>query len=71
MSNYTTRTAALKATTIDSRKIDTKKLFINGTEFDPSQVKDNPNEAKFQLMIAPLPDAEEKGFWGLESVKLN
>ena len=41
MSNYTTQTAALKATTIDTRlldakQIDTKKLFINGELFDPS-----------------------------------
>ena len=41
MSNYTTQTAALKATTVDTRlldakKIDTERLFIKGTEFDPS-----------------------------------
>ena len=36
MSNYTTQTAALKAVTIDTRKLDTKKLFINGELFDPS-----------------------------------
>lgn len=41
MSNYTTQTASLKATTIDTRvlnsnKIDTKKLFINSELFDPS-----------------------------------
>lgn len=39
MSNYTTKTAALKATKIDSRllnanKIDTKKLFINGVSIE-------------------------------------
>jgi hypothetical protein len=66
MSNYTTKTAALKATKIDSRlldakQIDTKKLFINGELFDPSKIKESPNEAMFQLMIAPLPDDEEKG----------
>lgn len=41
MSDYTTKTAALKATKIDSsiantKKIDTERLFIKGTEFDPS-----------------------------------
>ena len=41
MSNYTTQTAALKATTVDTRlldakQIDTERLFIKGTEFDPS-----------------------------------
>ena len=44
MSNYTTQTAALKAVTVDTRlldakRINTKKLFINGSEFDPSQIK--------------------------------
>ena len=39
MSNYTTQTAALKATSIDTRKIDakqidTKKLFIDGISID-------------------------------------
>lgn len=43
MSDYTTQTASLKATTIDTRKIDakqidTKKLFINGEIFDPTNV---------------------------------
>lgn len=41
MKNYTTQTAALKATSVDTRlldakQIDTKKLFINGELFDPS-----------------------------------
>ena len=58
MSNYTTQTAALKATTVDTRlldakQIDTKKLFINGELFDPSQIKESPNEALFQLIILP------------------
>lgn len=66
MSNYTTQTASLKATTIDSRKInakhiDTKKLFINGELFDPSQIKESPNEALFQLIILPENNTEEKG----------
>lgn len=74
MSNYTTQTASLKATTIDSRKInakqiDTKKLFINGELFDPSQ--ESPNEAMFQLTIVPYLDAEEKGVYTFLSSKLN
>lgn len=41
MSDYTTQTASLKATTIDTRKIDSKqidaeKIYINGELFDPS-----------------------------------
>ena len=36
MNNYTTRTAALKATTINSRILDTNILKINGETFDPS-----------------------------------
>lgn len=43
MSNYTTKTASLRATTIDTRKIDTKQidtkvLKLNGEEFDPNNV---------------------------------
>lgn len=38
MSDYTTKTASLKATTIDTRFIDTKVLKINGEEFDPNNV---------------------------------
>ena len=34
MSDYITKTASLKVTTIDARKIDTKKLFINGISID-------------------------------------
>ena len=76
MSNYTTKTAALKAVTIDSRKINTKqidaeKIYINGELFDPSQIKENANDAKFQMMIAPLPEAEEKGYYMLQSMKSN
>lgn len=76
MKNYTTQTAALKATTVDARlldakQIDTKKLFINGTEFDPSQIKESPNEATFSMMIVPTPADEEKGLYSLESFKLN
>ena len=36
MSDYTTQTASLKATTIDTRIIETKVLKLNGEIFDPS-----------------------------------
>lgn len=42
MSDYTTKTASLKATNIDARFIETKVLKINGetfTPFDPSTIK--------------------------------
>lgn len=76
MKNYTTQTASLKATTVDTRlldakQIDTKKLFINGTQFDPSQLKESPNEAIFQLIISPISSNNEKGFYSFQSVKLN
>jgi hypothetical protein len=75
MSNYTTKTAALKATKIDSRvldakQIDTKKLFINGELFDPSQIKESPNEAMFIFSIYPnLEDNYDEfpGGWHIES----
>ena len=66
MKNYTTQTAALKATTIDTRlldakHIDTEKLFINGELFDPSnfnggssepsQIKESPNQILLTLGI--------------------
>jgi hypothetical protein len=43
MSNYTTQTAELHAVKVDTRvlnsnKINTKKLFINGELFDPSKI---------------------------------
>lgn len=41
MRNYTTKTAALKATIIDTRILDTKILKINGELFDPSADKNN------------------------------
>lgn len=73
MSNYTTQTAALKAVTIDTAKIDakqidTKKLFINGELFDPSQIKESPNEAKFMLVIGFLTSIENR-FFMLQSMK--
>lgn len=79
MSNYTTQTATLKATTIDTRKIDTKqidtkKLFINGELFDPSQIKESPNEALFLFGIYPnLEDNYDElpGACHIESQKAN
>ena len=76
MKNYTTQTAALKATTIDTRlldakQIDTKKLFINGTQFDPSQIKESPNEALFTFLIQPTPNSAMKGLYVLHSTKLD
>ena len=58
MSNYTTQTAALKAvtidtTTIDAKRIDTEKLFVNGELFDPSQIKESPNQVVFGLYLFP------------------
>ena len=38
MSDYTTKTASLKATIIDTRFIETKVLKINGELFDPTNV---------------------------------
>lgn len=75
MSNYTTHAASFKATNIDTRaldakRIDTKKLFINGIQFDPSQIKESPNEAIFQLIVQPnLEDNYDElpGFWQIES----
>lgn len=72
MSNYTTQTASLKSTTIDTRKIDakqidTKKLFINGELFDPS--KESPNDAMFRLIISPVEDRDYVGVWMMESLK--
>jgi hypothetical protein len=75
MKNYTTQTASFKATTVDTRlldakQIDTKKLFINGTQFDPSQIKESPNEAIFQLIVQPnLEDNYDElpGYWQIES----
>ena len=77
MSNYTTHAASFKATNIDTRaldakRIDTKKLFINGTQFDPSQIKESPNEAKFIFSISPnLEDNYDEfpGGWQIESQK--
>ena len=56
MSNYTTHAASFKATNIytralDAKRIDTKKLFINGELFDPSQIKESPNQIIMILAI--------------------
>ena len=78
MKNYTTKTAALKASTIDTRlldakRIDTKKLFINGTQFDPSQIKESPNEAMFMMMVTPNNENTEQllGWYTFESKKVD
>lgn len=67
MSNYTTKTAALKATTVDARvldakQIDTKKLFINGELFDPSQIKESPNQVFMVLVLAANTNGNLFGF---------
>ena len=72
MSNYTTQTAALKAVTIDTAKldakqIDTKKLFINGELFDPSQIKESPNQAFFSFMFHPIDYEYEVGGFSFSS----
>lgn len=51
MKNYTTKTAALKATTIDTRKIDAKKIYINGEQFDPSQIEGDYNSVVWKMTI--------------------
>ena len=76
MKNYTTQTASLKATTIDTRlldakQIDTKKLFINGELFVPSQIKESPNEALFQIIVSLPTNDNEKGYYSFQSAKQN
>lgn len=78
MKNYTTQTAALKATTVDTRlldahKIDAEKLFINGTQFDPSQIKESPNEAMFSIIITPNNENSEQalGWYTFDSQKVD
>ena len=71
MKNYTTQTAALKATKVDTRlleakQIDTEKLFINGELFDPSQIKESPNHVYFALNI--VPNEGENGSFYFESL---
>lgn len=61
MSDYITKTASLKATTIDARKIDTKKLFINGELFDPTNV----GKVK-RLEITWADGYYNDGYWGYE-----
>ena len=76
MSNYTTQTAALKATTVDTRlleakQIDTEKLFINGELFDPSQIKESPNNAYFSFALYPSDQEGVIGHYHIESHKAN
>lgn len=51
MKNYTTQTAALKATTVDTRILDTKILKINGETFDPSQIEGDYNSVVWKMTI--------------------
>jgi hypothetical protein len=51
MKNYTTQTASLKATTIDTRILDTKILKINGETFDPSQIEGDYNSVVWKMTI--------------------
>lgn len=65
MSNYTTHAASFKSTTIDTRalnakQIDTKKLFINGELFDPSQIEGDYNSVVWKMTIgAAINDKSE------------
>jgi hypothetical protein len=51
MKNYTTQTASLKATTIDTRILDTKILKINGETFDPSQIEGDYYSVVWKMTI--------------------
>ena len=75
MKNYTTKTAALKATTIDTRlldakRIDTQKLFVNGENvtdlLDSSRVKvwrGKWSDGSFNTC-----DGTDTGVWCSESI---
>ena len=74
MKNYTTQTAALKATTIytrllDAKQINTEKLFINGVPFDELQGSGGsgkPNQAFFTLML--VPNTETNDYTGVYKI---
>jgi hypothetical protein len=51
MKNYTTQTASFKATTVDTRILDTKILKINGETFDPSQIEGDYNSVVWKMTI--------------------
>ena len=65
MKNYTTQTAALKATTIDTRlldakRIDTQKLFVNGSTLEEVILQTSPkginNAVRFSTTIGSIKD---------------
>ena len=67
MSNYTTKTAALKATTIDTRlldtkRIDTQKLFIGGSTLEEVILQTSPkginNAVKISTTLGSILDKE-------------
>ena len=65
MRNYTTKTVALKATTIDTRllnakRIDTQKLFVNGVSIDELQGKGGGinNAVKISTTVGSILDNE-------------
>ena len=64
MSNYTTQTAALKAvtidtTTVDAKRIDTKKLFVNGQNIiEMLGGAGSSNEYKGNLLILEFSNGE-------------
>ena len=67
MKNYTTQTASLKATTIDTRlldahKIDTKKLFINGELFDPSKIEGKYYSIVWKMTIGNAITSKSNGY---------
>ena len=67
MSNYTTKTAALKAvtidtTTVDAKRIDTKKLFVNGSTLEEVILQTSPkginNAVRFSTTFGSIKDKE-------------
>jgi hypothetical protein len=71
MKNYTTRTAALKATTIDARILDTKILKINGETFDPSDSRVKVWRGKWGDGTFNTCDANDTGVWCSENIFWN
>ena len=74
MSNYTTHAASFKATNIntralDAKRIDTKKLFINGVPFAELQGKEKPSQAYFLFTFVPNTDDEMDGYAGFYTVE--
>ena len=73
MKNYTTQTAALKATTIDTRILDTKILKINGETFDPSNAGGGVKiwNGKWSDGTFNTCDATDTGVWCSENIFWN